>query len=181
MALLDILKVPDPVLRERSRPVTRITETTRRLIDDMIETMHAAPGVGLAAPQVGILQRIFVYDIGDGPDALINPEIVAASGEEVSTEACLSIPRLEGDVRRALAIEVSGLNRRGKPVRLRADELLARVFQHEIDHLDGVLFTDRAEPDSLHWVTDEEIEERRRKRRRRPRRDEECESAATPG
>jgi peptide deformylase len=176
MALLDIVKHPDPVLRERAKPVTRITDATRRLIDDMIETMLAAPGVGLAAPQVGVLQRIFVYDVGEGADALINPEILAASGEEVCTEACLSIPRLEADVRRALRIEISGLNRRGKPVRLRAEELLARVCQHEIDHLDGILFTDRAEPGSLHWVTDEEIEERRRKRRRRER-----EPAAAPG
>ena len=164
MPQLEIVTVPAPILRQIARPVTRITDATRRLIGDMIETMHEAPGVGLAAPQVNIDQRIFVYDIGDGPDAIINPEIISRRGEECGLEGCLSIPRLEGEVKRAAFVEVSGLDRRGKRVRIRANELLARVFQHEIDHLDGILFTDRAQPNSLHWITDEEIEERRRDR-----------------
>ena len=164
MPVLEIVKVPHAILRERARPVTRITDATHRLVADMIETMKQAPGVGLAAPQVGIPQRLFVYDVGDGPGAILNPEIVERSGTEVGIEGCLSIPRLEGDVERAARVVVIGLDARGKRVRIEAEELLARVFQHEIDHLDGVLFTDRAIQSSLHWVTPEEEEERRRKR-----------------
>ncbi len=172
MPLLDIVKVGgpnEPVLRERARPVLKFTDATRRLIEDMIATMQAAPGIGLAAPQVGVAQRLFVYDVGEGADALINPEIDASLGEETGVEGCLSIPRLEGDVARARMVEVSGLDRCGRRVRFRAEDLLARVFQHEIDHLDGVLFTDRADPRSLHWVTPEEEDERRREREKRRR------------
>jgi peptide deformylase len=129
----------------------------------------------LAAPQVFVNQRIFVYDIGEGPDAIINPEVLEADGEELGTEGCLSIPRLQGDVSRATRLVVTGLNRRGKRVRVEAtDPYLARVFQHEIDHLNGVLFIDKAVEKSLHWLTDEQEGERLgegRKRRRiiRPR------------
>jgi len=168
MPLREIVKHPDPILRQRSRPVTRLTDPIRRLISDMIETMREAPGLGLAAPQVGESLRLFVYDVGDGPGAIINPEIVDRAGEEIGVEGCLSIPRLEGDVPRAQMVEVSGLDRHGKRVRIRAEDLLARVFQHEIDHLDGILFTDRADPATLHWLTDEEVEERKRPRSRRP-------------
>jgi peptide deformylase len=171
MAVLEIVRVGQPILRERAKPVTRITDTVRRLIGDMIETMRAAPGLGLAAPQVNESLRIFVYAVDENTDdALINPEIVSCAGEEVGIEGCLSIPKLEGEVSRARVVEVTGLNRRGKKVRIKAEDLLARVFQHEIDHLDGILFTDRADSRTLRWVTDEEEVQERESPRRRWRR-----------
>jgi len=173
MPILKISKYPEDeaVLRERCKPVLKITDKTRRLIDDMLETMYDAAGVGLAAPQVFVKQRLFVYDIGDGPDALINPEVIHSEGDEVGVEGCLSIPRLQGDVSRHARLIVTGLNRRGRRVRIEAnDPYLARVFQHEIDHLNGILFIDKAVPKSLHWITEEEAAERKEdggKRRRR--------------
>jgi peptide deformylase len=168
MAVLEIVKHPDPILRERAKPIVKISDSIRRLIDDMIETMQAAPGLGLAAPQVNQGVRLFVYALEEGADAIINPEIVDRAGEEIGTEGCLSIPRLEGEVPRATMVEVTGLNRHGKRIRIRAEELLARVFQHEIDHLDGILFVDRADPKSLHWANhEEEVQERTPRRRRR--------------
>jgi peptide deformylase len=160
MAVLEIAKYGEPVLRDRCKPVECVTEETRALIADMIETMDAAAGVGLAAPQVRVPQRLFVYDMGEGPDAIINPELVRQEGEVVGVEGCLSIPRLQGEVARAQKVLVRGLDRHGKKVRIEAEEWLARVFQHEMDHLDGVLFIDRADRESLHWLTDEEEEER---------------------
>jgi peptide deformylase len=170
--LLKIATFPndEKILRTRCKPVPKLTDRTRKLIDDMVETMYDAAGCGLAAPQVHVAQRLFVYDIGDGPDALINPEILAAEGEEVGTEGCLSIPRLQGDVLRNTRIVVSGINRRGRRVRIEAEDYLARVFQHEIDHLNGVLFTDKADKKTLHYLTEEEEAERKtagRKRRTR--------------
>lgn len=163
MAVLKIVIEPNPVLHVRCAPVTRVTQAIRRLIADMIETMRHAAGLGLAAPQVGVAQRLFVYDDDGTARALINPEIVAASEEiEVATEGCLSIPRLHGDVPRHQSVVVTGLNAAGRPVRIRAEGLLARVFQHEIDHLNGILFTERALPDTLHWISEEEEEERLR-------------------
>ncbi len=169
MAVLEIAIYPkeEKLLRERCKPVTRITPKLQQLIGDMIETMNDAAGVGLAAPQVFIRQRLFVYDIGEGADALINPEILSKDGEELGSEGCLSIPRLHGDVARAARITVTGLNRRGRPVKIDADGYLARVFQHEIDHLNGVLFIDKAVQDSLHWITEEEEAERKAEGRKR--------------
>ncbi len=168
MPKLKIAKYPqeEELLRDRCKPVLKITDKTRQLIDDMIETMNDAAGVGLAAPQVFIRQRLFVYDIGEGPDALINPEIVEAEGEELGVEGCLSIPRLQGEVPRHTRLLVTGLNRRGRPVRIEATDYLARVFQHEIDHLNGVLFIDRADKESLHWITEDQEDERRSRGRR---------------
>jgi peptide deformylase len=169
MAKLTIAKFPDEekLLRKRCEPILKITDKTRKLIDDMIETMYDAAGVGLAGPQVFAGQRLFVYDVGEGPDALINPEIVRSEGEEVGTEGCLSIPRLQGDVPRFTKLTVTGLNRHGKRVKIDAEDFLARVFQHEIDHLNGVLFIDRAIKESLHLLTDEEEGERREQGKRR--------------
>lgn len=163
MAVLKIAKHPedDDVLRRPATPVVKITEKTRQLIQDMIETMGDAVGVGLAAPQVFVSQRLFVYDTGDGAKALINPEVLESEGEELGTEGCLSIPRLQGDVVRSTKMVVSGLNQHGRRVRLEVNDFPARVFQHEIDHLNGVLFTDRALKESLHWLTDEEEDERK--------------------
>jgi peptide deformylase len=160
MAVLEIAKYGEPVLRVRCRSVERVTDETRRLIADMLETMSAAAGVGLAAPQVRVAERLFVYDVGEGPGTIINPELVRQEGQVVGVEGCLSIPRLQGEVARAEKILVRGLDQHGKKVRIEATDWLARVFQHEMDHLDGVLFIDRADQASLHWLTEEEEEER---------------------
>jgi peptide deformylase len=154
MALREIVTIPEPVLRRKARKVTDFGQDLQTLIDDMVETMREAPGVGLAAPQVAEPVRVIVVEFGDENDeevppklyALVNPEIARASQETiVGTEGCLSIPDFIGDVKRAESIAVKGFNRFGKPVRIKAKGWLARIFQHEIDHLDGILFTDRAE------------------------------------
>ncbi|GIP32951.1 peptide deformylase [Paenibacillus sp. J2TS4] len=147
MALRIIVKDPDPVLREKAKPVPKITPNIHKLLDDMADTMYDAQGVGLAAPQVGILKRVIVMDVGDenGLIELINPEIIEKEGEQFGPEGCLSIPGLTGDVRRALKVKVRGLNRNGEEFELEGTELLARCIQHEVDHLNGVLFTDLAE------------------------------------
>jgi len=145
LAVLPITLIGDPILRQRAKPVEKITKKTRRLIKDMVDTLYATPnGIGLAAPQVGVSERIIVIDIGDGLIVVINPRIVEASGSEVDIEGCLSIPGISGYVERAARVVVEGLDERGKPLRMEAESLLARVFQHEIDHLDGILFTDKA-------------------------------------
>lgn len=154
MAVREIVTLPAPVLRRKARKVTDFGPDLQNLLDDMVETMRLAPGVGLAAPQVDVPLRTIVVEYGDEEDEdvppklylVVNPEIVRISDEtEVGTEGCLSIPGIVGDVDRSLAITVKGLNRRGQPIRIKAKGWLARIFQHEIDHLDGVLFTDRAE------------------------------------
>jgi len=154
MAIREIVTVPAPVLRKKAHKVTAFDSDLQQLIDDMVDSMRKAPGVGLAAPQVGISQRVIVVEYGQEDDeeaplklyTLINPEIARASDEMViGTEGCLSIPGYAGDVERLNAITVRGQNRYGKPVRIKANGWLARIFQHEIDHLDGILFTDRAE------------------------------------
>lgn len=144
MAILEIVKEPDPVLRRKAEPVTQVTKRIRRLIKDMLETMYSADGVGLAAPQVGVSERVVVVDIGEGPVALINPEISEASGKEIDVEGCLSIPGTSGYVERAEEVVVNGLNENGRSTRIKAEGLFARALQHEIDHLDGVLFVDHA-------------------------------------
>lgn len=147
MGIRMIVKEPDEVLHKRAKEVAKITPNVQKLMADMAETMYDAEGVGLAAPQVGILKRIIVIDVGDenGLISMINPEIVEKSGEQFGIEGCLSIPGLNGDVRRAMTVTVKGLNRDGEEFTVTGSELLARAFQHEIDHLDGILFTDVAE------------------------------------
>ncbi len=149
----EIITVPHPTLRKKARPVTQFDGKFQKLVDDMIETMRAAPGVGLAAPQVNVLQQLIVVEYGDDEDESVppqlyvvaNPRILRVSEEtEVGVEGCLSIPGWVGEVERPLAVEVRGQNRYGKPVRYRLSGWVARIFQHEIDHLHGVLFTDRA-------------------------------------
>jgi peptide deformylase len=153
MPIREIVTLPDPSLRRKARPVTKLDGNLQTLIDDMIETMRVAPGVGLAAPQVGVSDRVIVVEYGDDEDedvpkklyALVNPEIKSFSQEaEVGVEGCLSLPGLQGEVERSLAVTVKGLNRHGQPMRIKAKGWLARIFQHEIDHLNGVVFTDRA-------------------------------------
>lgn len=175
MTIRNIRVIDDPVLRRKAKKVDKITPEIRQLIDDMIETMRAAPGVGLAAPQVGVSERVIVVEYADDDDeaaddkpakkklyALINPEIVWASDERVDgTEGCLSIPGWLGDVSRHEAVAVKGLNRSGQRVKINAQGWLARIFQHEIDHLDGVLYIDRLIPETLRRVEpgSEEAEE----------------------
>jgi len=159
MALRTIVTLPDPVLRRKARPITKFDGNLKILIDDMIETMRDAPGVGLAAPQVGISDRLIVVEYGEDEEdengeiiempkklyVLINPEIVKVSEEkEMGVEGCLSIPGLVGEVERYSAIQIKGLNRRGQPTKVKAEGWLARIFQHEIDHLDGIVYPDRA-------------------------------------
>lgn len=144
MALRNIVTLGDEVLRKKCRPVSEVTERIQTLVDDMIETMHDANGVGLAAPQVGVMRRIFVVDIGDGPIVLINPEIIEMSGEQTGEEGCLSLPGKAGTVTRANYVKIKGLDRYGNEQVYEGTELLARAFQHENDHLDGVIYIDKA-------------------------------------
>ncbi|MCK8486136.1 peptide deformylase [Paenibacillus sp. MBLB2552] len=147
MAIRIIVKEPDEVLHEVAKEVKKITPNIQKLLTDMADTMYDAEGVGLAAPQIGILKRVIVVDVGDehGLIELVNPEIVSTEGEQFGPEGCLSIPGYRGDVRRAMMVTVKGLDRNGKEVTYTGSELLARAFQHEIDHLNGVLYTDVAE------------------------------------
>jgi len=148
-----IVKIPDAVLRKQATDVTRIGKKQQELIDEMLLFMKQANGIGLAAPQVGNLQRIVVVaPPGIRAMALINPKVVKAEGTQVGQEGCLSIPGLYGDVERALYVEVEAFDRRGRQITLELEGLPARVAQHEIDHLDGVLFIDKVDPATLHWM-----------------------------
>jgi peptide deformylase len=166
MSLRPIITLPEPVLRRKARSVTHFNKQLQELIDDMVETMRAAPGVGLAAPQIDVAQRVIVVEYAEPeetettPEAettiekpapkpklyvMVNPEIVKSSSEiETGIEGCLSIPGLVGEVERNLTVHLKGFNRRGQPMKLKATGWLARIFQHEVDHINGVLFTDRA-------------------------------------
>lgn len=153
MAIREIITVPHPTLRRKARPVTEFGPELQTLVEEMVATMRQAPGVGLAAPQVNVSLRVIVIEFGDEEDedapkkvyAVVNPEIQKVSREMVTgTEGCLSIPGLIGDVERHEAVLVKGLSRRGQPVKIKARGWLARIFQHEIDHLNGILFTDKA-------------------------------------
>jgi peptide deformylase len=137
----------DPVLRQRTADVTEIDGALKQLADDMIETMYSAPGVGLAAPQVGIQKRLFVFDAGDGPSVVINPRITQSSGEWTFDEGCLSVPGLSWPIVRPRDILLEGLDIEGNEIAVEAEEYLARVYQHEVDHLDGVLLIERLDPD----------------------------------
>lgn len=144
-ARMEIRRAGDPVLKEIARPVARITKSTRTLLDNMILTMRDADGVGLAAPQVGVSVRVIIVDVGEGLIELINPIVIETEGCETATEGCLSVPGMYGDVERAARITVEGWNRKGETIRIIGSGLLARAVQHEIDHLDGVLFIERAQ------------------------------------
>lgn len=160
----EIKTLKDPVLRRTARKVEKITPETRRLIDDLFETMRAANGIGLAAPQVGVLQRVCVVELDAEPDtpasggqiALVNPEIVKVSEErESGPEGCLSIPGWRGEVERPHRIVVRGLDRDGKRIKLEVEGLAARAVQHEVDHLDGVLFIDKLTAPDRIWRVNE--------------------------
>jgi peptide deformylase len=153
MTIREIVTTPNPVLRKKAHKVTDFGSETQKLIDDMVETMRVAPGVGLAAPQVDFSLRVVVVEYGDDEDeeapkklfTLVNPEIIRYSPETMpGNEGCLSVLGFQGEVERSLEVTVKALNRHGKPVKIKAKDWMARIFQHEIDHLDGVLFVDRA-------------------------------------
>ena len=169
MTLRTIVTLPDPVLKRKAHTVTKFDKDLKTLLDDMVETMRDAPGVGLAAPQLGLSDRIIVVEyyeheedeeIEDAPKkvwAVINPEIVQASEEKtMGVEGCLSIPGLVGEVERHAEIQVKGLNKHGKPIKIKAQGWLARIFQHEIDHLNGILFTELA---TRVWRPQQEVEQ----------------------
>ena len=157
MALRTIRVQGDSVLTKKSRPVDKMTPRISELITDMLDTMYDAMGVGLAAPQVGILKRIVVIDIGDGPIVLINPEILETSGEQTGDEGCLSVPGMAGQVTRPNYVKVKALDVNMKEQILEGEGLLARAFCHEIDHLDGKMYTELVEGE-LHKVTYDEEE-----------------------
>lgn len=143
MAIRRILREGDETLRKISRPVTEIDKRTKQLLDDMAETMYSAEGAGLAAPQVGVLRRLVVIDVGDGLIELINPVIVETEGSMVNPEGCLSIPGRRGTVQRPERVVVHALNRKGQTIEVEGTEFLAMALCHEIDHLDGILYTDK--------------------------------------
>ncbi|MBO5682612.1 MAG: peptide deformylase [Clostridia bacterium] len=145
MAKLKIVKIGDDTLRRVCRPVDKITPRTLQLLDDMVETMRAANGVGLAAPQVGVLRRVVVVEVEEGKVIeLINPKIIAYSGEQTGVEGCLSVPGRSGTVTRPMHVTVRAMNRHGETFDITGSELLARAFCHELDHLDGKLYVDIA-------------------------------------
>ena len=149
MAVLAIRTFGDPTLRQRAREVDKMTKAHRQLVRDMLDTMREAPGVGLAGPQIGVLERVFVYEVEDDVGALFNPRIVERSSETLTEEeGCLSLPGLAYDVERSRSVRLEGIDEKGRSVTIEASELLARVFQHEIDHLDGVLFVDRLDEEA---------------------------------
>lgn len=155
MAIREIREIGDEVLEKKCKEVTNLTLRTRILIGDMLDTMYEAMGVGLAAPQVGILKRIVVIDVGDGPLVLVNPEIVETSGEQTGDEGCLSVPGKSGVVTRPAYVKVKALNEDMKEVTYEGEGLLARAFCHEIDHLDGHLYVEKVEGE-LHSTEYEE-------------------------
>jgi peptide deformylase len=150
MAPYDIRVFGDPVLKQRAAEVTDLDGRLARLVEDMAVTMYEAPGVGLAAPQVGVQQRLFVYDLHDGlgARAIVNPELVESDGEWTFEEGCLSVPGLSWDIVRPKSIHLKGYDIHGNEIDLEADEYEARVFQHELDHLDGILLVERLDSDT---------------------------------
>ena len=158
MAIREIRVMGDEVLNKVCKEVTSMTARTEILIEDMLDTMYEAMGVGLAAPQVGILKRIVVIDVGEGPIILINPEIIETSGEQTGDEGCLSVPGKAGQVTRPMYVKVKALDENMEEVIYEGEGLLARAFCHEIDHLNGNLYVDKVEGE-LHEVTYEEMDE----------------------
>jgi len=155
MAVRKIRTLPDPVLRRKAKKVTKIDGSIQKLIDDMIDTMRAAPGVGLAAPQIGVSLRLAVIELpGEELITLINPAIIKKQGERIVAEACLSVPGYQGEIKRSVTVKVKAQDRQGKEIRLKGEELLAHALEHELDHLNGILYIDHVEsPDKLWKLT----------------------------
>ncbi len=169
MAILEIRKFGDPILRKKSKPVENITERTKALIDDMIQTMYAAPGAGLAAPQVGVLEQIIVIDVEEDLIVLINPELIESEGEATLEEGCLSFPEIEVEICRPQRVVVKGLNSEGEEVTIEACDIKARALVHEIEHLDGILIIDK-----VGQAMRETIEKKMRRWHRKNREDKEA-------
>jgi peptide deformylase len=161
MSVRAILVLPDPVLRQKAKKVSKIDESVRQLIDDMIETMRSASGVGLAATQIGVPLKIAVIEIpAEEVIVLVNPEIIKKEGERTIGEACLSVPGYQGEIKRSVRVKVKARDRQGRYIRVKGDELLAQALEHEIDHLNGILYIDRVEePDKLYKVGPESQQE----------------------
>jgi len=161
MAIHKVITAENAILRQKAKKVHRFDPSISKLINDMFETMHEAHGVGLAAPQIALSLRIFVAEYEERKIALVNPEIIKAEGEELGTEGCLSIPGYVGDnIRRATKVVVKGHNAHGKTIKVTAEGWFARILQHEIDHLDGILFLDRLDrPEDLREVREDEVVE----------------------
>ena len=159
MALRQIREYGDDVLAKECREVKEITPRVRELVEDMLDTMYDANGVGLAAPQVGVLRRIVVIDVGEGPIVLVNPRIIEQDGEQEGMEGCLSVPGKIGQVTRPNHVIVEGLDADMNPVRVEGEELLARALCHELDHLEGVVYTSKVEGELYDAVDEEEEEE----------------------
>ena len=163
MAILEILKYGDERLRMKSEPVEKVDEELKNLISDMADTLKLSSGIGLAAPQIGVNKRLFIYDLGeesDGLHALINPKIIKKIGTDNWFEGCLSVPGIQAKVERALKVIITGLDENGLPVRIKASDYLARCFQHETDHLDGVIFMDIADPTTIEPVEPDDDEKK---------------------
>ncbi|GAC1344760.1 MAG: peptide deformylase [Candidatus Dormibacteria bacterium] len=158
MAQLAIITADNPNIRRKATRVPKVDDGIRRLMDDMVETMIANAGVGLAATQVDVHLRVIVMKVDNQVYQLANPEMVRAEGEQIGYEGCLSVPGYIGEVPRAQRVVAKGINRHGKEVRVKGDELLARCIQHEIDHLDGILFIDKVTPGTLREVRAEDVE-----------------------
>ena len=160
MAVRQIRIVPDPVLRQRAKKITSIDDSIQRLIDDMTQTLNVASGIGLAAPQVGVPFRVAIIHLpGEKAITLINPEIVKREGERVLEEGCLSVPGYQGEIKRSIWVKVKAQDREGKHFRINAEELLAQVLEHEIDHLDGILYIDRLEGSNKLWKLEQTPDE----------------------
>ena len=161
MSVRAIRFLPDPALRQKAKKVTKIDKSIQRLIDDMIETMRVASGVGLAANQIGVPLKIAVIEIpGDEVIVLVNPEIIKREGERTIGEACLSVPGYHGEIKRSVCVKVKAKDRQGRNIRIKGEEFLAQALEHEIDHLNGILYIDRVqEPDKLHKVEPESEQE----------------------
>ena len=147
MFTLKLVDKNDPVLRKQAAEIITIDDSLKKLVADMAEIMYKSEGVGLAAPQIGISKRLVLIDVGEGLLALINPEIIYQEGKEIASEGCLSLPEVFGNVERSARVVVKALNEQGEEVRIAGAGLLARALQHEIDHLNGVLFIDKVLPD----------------------------------
>jgi peptide deformylase len=144
MAVYKIVELGDPVLRQKSSPVPEVNDSIKKLLDNLADTLYAAKGVGLAAPQIGVAKRVIVVDCGEGLWEVVNPEIISMQGQEVAVEGCLSIPGVAGEVERAAQVVVKGWDRNGWEIQITVDGIGARALQHETDHLDGILFIDKA-------------------------------------
>jgi peptide deformylase len=161
MSVRAIRVLPDPVLRQKAKKVSKIDKSVQLLIDDMIETMRSASGVGLAATQIGVPLKIAVIEMpGEEVIVLVNPEIIKKEGERTIGEACLSIPGYQGQIKRSVRVKVKARDKQGHNIRIKGEELLAQALEHEIDHLNGILYVDRVEePDKLHKVEPESEQE----------------------